>query len=558
MKKRFITSTLILCCVLNFTPVHANMPGKLKGKVITPGDTGMIISLNANGGTSSSGGVSNAYSFNPNLGLEMFWGGFGLGLDAGTFNTLPNFDFDKYAAPLKNLDYITVANARNHWTSSYILVGPSYTFGRKHIANVKYNNLSRHTPFHNKLELTLSVKGGVSFNAAPDFLITDNLSGTPKNVASYTAPADTRNTALSVKPNVTFTYLMTPNFALNANVQYLMQSNMTEFATGYRDYSRVNFGLAGKEVEAQLSQSPKVITNTKGPDTYVSFGIGLSYYFRKGWDGTVKGGRKGRTYTGGRRNESSMDLNEEKGIQENGLANDEKGDAVNKRKVWGLGGNVDMGSAKINQINNSMPNRISMNVTVAKQTQGATFGEKVNAGKINITLVDGGCIVLFPDNTGYRVNTSTKTLKQLSKSQSKEFGEKVNQGLHAAGGALASGASLLGGALPGGAVISAAVSSVSTMAGGSGGGAAAASYAATGRMANPDTGKTTWKINDADLDTVLDLPDGDYVLEFVIAEKAKSGQKDTMKTQVFISFSKISNVLKTKYDTAKNSVGNIR
>ena len=27
-----------------------------------------------------------------------------------------------------------------------------------------------------------------------------------------------------------------------------------------------------------------------------------------------------------------------------------------------------------------MPNRISMNVTVPKQTQGATFGEKVNAG----------------------------------------------------------------------------------------------------------------------------------------------------------------------------------
>ena len=27
-----------------------------------------------------------------------------------------------------------------------------------------------------------------------------------------------------------------------------------------------------------------------------------------------------------------------------------------------------------------MPNRISMNVTVPKQTQGATFGEKVNQG----------------------------------------------------------------------------------------------------------------------------------------------------------------------------------
>lgn len=34
----------------------------------------------------------------------------------------------------------------------------------------------------------------------------------------------------------------------------------------------------------------------------------------------------------------------------------------------------------VNNINNSMPNRISMNVTVPKQTQGSTFGEKVNAG----------------------------------------------------------------------------------------------------------------------------------------------------------------------------------
>lgn len=35
---------------------------------------------------------------------------------------------------------------------------------------------------------------------------------------------------------------------------------------------------------------------------------------------------------------------------------------------------------KINQVNGGMPNRISMNVTVAKQTQGNNFGEKVNQG----------------------------------------------------------------------------------------------------------------------------------------------------------------------------------
>jgi hypothetical protein len=67
------------------------------------------------------------------------------------------------------------------------------------------------------------------------------------------------------------------------------------------------------------------------------------------------------------------------------------------------------GKPSVNNINGGMPNRISTNVTVPKQTQGATFGEK------------------------------------------------VNQGLHAAGGALSQGAAVVGGTLPGGAVISASV-----------------------------------------------------------------------------------------------------
>lgn len=204
----------------------------------------------------------------------------------------------------------------------------------------------------------------------------------------------------------------------------------------------------------------------------------------------------------------------------------------------------------INNINNGMPNRISMNVTVAKQTQGATFGEKVNSGKINVTLIDNGCVVLFPSNEGYRINLQDNSIKELTKEESLSFGEKVNQGLHAAGGALAQGASLLGGALPGGAVISAAVSSVGNLAGGAGGGAAAASYA--------KNAKTVFEIQDQKTDTELDLPDGEFELGFVITRKAASGLKDTLKTQVRIAFSIENRVLKTKHDTAKNSVGNIR
>lgn len=212
--------------------------------------------------------------------------------------------------------------------------------------------------------------------------------------------------------------------------------------------------------------------------------------------------------------------------------------------------------SNINGINSGMPNRISMNVTVAKQTQGATFGEKVNAGKINITLIQGGCVVLFSSNEGYRINTTDKSIKELSKDECVAFGEKVNQGLHAAGSALSQGASLLGGALPGGAIISAAVSSVGNLAGG--GGAAAASYAATGKIAKPDSEKSVLKIQDNENEAVLNLADGEYELAFVIIEKATSGLKDTLKTQVRMGFTVEKGVLKTKHDTAKNSIGNIR
>lgn len=222
-----------------------------------------------------------------------------------------------------------------------------------------------------------------------------------------------------------------------------------------------------------------------------------------------------------------------------------------------ISANVNQKSS-INGINSGMPNRISMNVTVAKQTQGATFGEKVNSGKINVTLVEGGCVVLFPSSEGYRVNTTDKSINELSRSECKTFGEKVNAGLHAAGSALSQGASLLGGALPGGAVISAAVSSVGNLARGAGGGAASASYAATGRINNPNSGKQVFKIQDSEKDAAFELADGEYELAFVIIEKATSGLKDTLKTQVRIGFTVENGVLKTKHDTAKNSVSNIR
>lgn len=152
--------------------------------------------------------------------------------------------------------------------------------------------------------------------------------------------------------------------------------------------------------------------------------------------------------------------------------------------------------SKINNINGGMPNRISMNVTVPKQTQGATFGEKVNAG-----LHAAGSYVIFPNKQAFTINSSKNKVSEMTSSEV----AKVNAGLHAAGGALAQGASLLGGALPGGAVISAAVSSVSG-------------------------GRAIWEIKDSGNSFLLpsNLTDGEYYLTIVLS----SGLKDTLKTQV--------------------------
>ncbi|HWS78057.1 MAG TPA: hypothetical protein VN205_06745 [Thermomonas sp.] len=250
-----------------------------------------------------------------------------------------------------------------------------------------------------------------------------------------------------------------------------------------------------------------------------------------------------------------------------------------KSGIWiglavALLGTASAQASGINGINGGMPNRISMNVTVPKQTQGATFGEKVNAGlhaagsavaqgassSIVIECGQAACVVTLPDGEGYRADLQRRRVEVL---KSNKTGDPDANAARTIG----QGASLLGGALPGGSIVSAAVSSVGNLAGG-GGGAAAASYAATGRkLEGGKEGLATATRAPGVIDVLDPLTDGEYMLTLVV-EKATSGLKDTLKTQVRtavtqqvrieIGFSVEAGVLKTKHDTAKNSVGNIR
>lgn len=245
------------------------------------------------------------------------------------------------------------------------------------------------------------------------------------------------------------------------------------------------------------------------------------------------------------------------------------------------------GIAAATKIDSSgMPNRISMNVTVPKQTQGATFGEKVSSGlhaagsavaqgasllgstSLQIKAACDGrqCVVTFPGGHGVRADLQALQLAPAEP-----------------------GAAVVGHALPGGAIVSAAVSALS---GNAGGGAASASYAATGRVAPAVMAMPSRMAGPGQIDVTEPLVDGEYLLTLVVekgvadkgaaepgaagkgkaadkvVEKATSGLKDTLKTQVRTSapsqvrielaFQVQDGVLKARHDTAKNSISNVR
>ena len=228
----------------------------------------------------------------------------------------------------------------------------------------------------------------------------------------------------------------------------------------------------------------------------------------------------------------------------------------------------------VNGINGSMPNRLSMNVSVSKRTQGATFGEKVNAGlhaagsalsqgpsasAIDIDCTAESCAIVFPGGDGVRADLAALSLTPLAPAERHSMGAPVDRGERASGGAIAQGASLIGGAMPGAGIVSAAVSSVGGMA--HAGGAVSSSYAA-GRALAPGGGNAA-----APVDLAQPLAEGDYELALVV-EKATSGLKDTLNTNVrmaaprqvriVVGFSVRGGEVKARHDTAKNSISNVR
>lgn len=188
------------------------------------------------------------------------------------------------------------------------------------------------------------------------------------------------------------------------------------------------------------------------------------------------------------------------------------------------------------------------------------------------------------DPTPARISTNVSIDRQTPKT---DFGTRVKAGLDTAAGAVASGAALVGNFIPGGAIVSAAVSSVTNLTNQStpGGGAVSAAYASTG-VVNIGGGAPSGGINTTVGagtptgsggmpgvgSTVGGAPNymsggssGGGTLASMNSDLVAAQQENAKLIQVQMGlqrenqvFSTVSNVLKTRHDTVKNTISNVR
>ena len=185
------------------------------------------------------------------------------------------------------------------------------------------------------------------------------------------------------------------------------------------------------------------------------------------------------------------------------------------------------------------------------------------------------------DQTPLRLSNNVTIARQTPKM---DFGDRMKAGLDTAAGVVANGAAVVGGIIPGGAIVSAAVSSVGAMTnnvtpGHSGGGAVAAQYGAAGvvQLGGGQGGINTTAGGGGLSGTGVNVgstvggtpnyvpngggsPIGDVNSSL---QQTQNENVQMIKLQMAMQrentiFTSVSNVLKTRHDTAKNAISNVR
>ncbi|MBK7860068.1 MAG: hypothetical protein IPJ65_15925 [Archangiaceae bacterium] len=185
------------------------------------------------------------------------------------------------------------------------------------------------------------------------------------------------------------------------------------------------------------------------------------------------------------------------------------------------------------------------------------------------------------DQTPLRLSSNVTIQRQTPKT---DFGDRMKSGIDTAAGVVANGAAVVGGIIPGGAIVSAAVSSIGAMTNNvtptHGGVAVAAQYgqgangvmtlgggsggvnttSGGGALGGVNIGSTVSSTNGTNYATGGGSAVGDMNQQLI---QSQTENAQMMKLQLAMQrenlvFTSVSNVLKTRHDTAKNSISNVR
>ena len=318
---------------------------------------GLVISLNSSKPTSHNDSVARNGSFMPSATVQYYYGDWGLGVEAGGFNSSPHFNIDEY---IKNINGFTDLNVSStEWKNLFIVAGPSF---RKYLGAGAYFGVDFYA--------------GLMKIKSPSFSITDKETGNliaDFNYARKTTTAN-ENPLFAVKPGIKLEWFPGNGpLGLHIHGSYMNAFGAKEITNYYRDLTKVNFnGLSQQEIRAQVINAPVIETKSKGAVSNISFGAGISIALNH----EVKSPRDAASGLATGKRSAPRDAASGLATGKRSRPRDAASGLATGRRSREAGSGLATGRRQYRDAASGQ----ATGKRSTRQTQGLTFGEKVNAG----------------------------------------------------------------------------------------------------------------------------------------------------------------------------------
>lgn len=444
-----LTGLLFLCCLTNqvtsqtIRSFNQNSSRSNNAKAMISTDDRWLIGLRSGGSFSMKSNASSLFMGN-GLGTDLYahyyFGHIGLGLTSGWLQgKLSNSAINQFISDRKYPADALIT--KGDPSNSYFLFGPTVRFG-------------------NAVQIIASMQGGVFMNHSGRLIIAQN--GATRPLYRFDEGSSSTAAGFSGGLQAAYPINSSTKFTIQSGLLFSRSSALILDPQGGIDQPR-EFNKDLRQLTASVGISKNLGSAKKTPKASGSNAIfnPKEYSIRRANKNVTFPERKDITIDEGGVHRMNPATQSDITIDESGVHRMAEQTGSNCGPVTITTKNAD---GSTNEMTFACPadaaayqHRISMNVTVPKQTQGSTFGEKVQSG-----LSQAGSAV--SQGASLKNNSAPHYIVgRISLSGRSNSGIQTNQSI-------------------------AAVSSVSGLGGGSSG-AASASYAATGRMAGNNNGQ---------------------------------------------------------------------